>query len=113
MKIFGFRWKRYVEWRAVLHEERKSASLLSLLAKMAWVLLTGIFHLRQTRKLWRSRMRTCMSGCPIYDPEMKRCRRFTGSQIGCGCYCPWIALFYHPTKPCWIKDHAPEIYPGW
>lgn len=104
MKIMGFRWKRYVEWKEVLVEEKKSASLLSLLAKMLWVFIKGIPNLKENRRTWRHKMRTCRA-CPIFDRGMKRCGPYTGSPLGCKCYTPLLAVF---KRHCWATENLPN-----
>lgn len=109
MRIFGFRWKRFVEWKSVLDEERKTDSLPKLIACMAWIALRGLPHLKENRRLWRHKMRTCHK-CPIHDRGLHRCGPYTGSPLGCKCFTPFLALF---KRRCWADEFAPEHHFGW
>lgn len=109
MRIFGLRWKRYVEWREVLIEERKTASLLGLLAKMLWVAIKGLPHLKENRRTWRAKMRVCPK-CPIFDKGLHRCKPWTGSPLGCGCSVIFKAVF---SKKCYADEVIPDMHYGW
>ena len=97
--------KRIREWGAVLAEEdrymtRKDRLLMALEGfKAIWV--------SPSPKEWRLRMRICAK-CPIYDKQLKRCRPFTGSTWGCGCYAPYKAL---TPGACWAHHRNPQA--GW
>lgn len=104
MRIFGFKWSRFAEWRDVLNEERKRASLLRLLVEMALVFIKALPHLKENRRLWRSKMRKCQT-CPVYDRSLHRCRPYTGSPAGCGCSVWLMALW---KKHCWITENLDE-----
>ena len=97
--IFGLKPARFRQWKEVLDEERRSASLVSLLAKMAWTLLRGRLV---SRKEWRRRMRICHR-CPIFGAELRRCRPYEGGP-GCGCWTPAIGLF---QKHCYATENLP------
>lgn len=109
MRIFGFKPQRFREWREVLNEEKKRASLVRLMATMAWTALKGLPHLRENRRQWRSKMRMCRR-CPIYDRGLHRCRPYTGSPLGCGCSVFFLALF---KRHCWAKENLPGEGLGW
>lgn len=87
---------RIDQWRATLLRERKTASLLAMLAALA----SGPVD----RLTWRRRIqRGCMQ-CPIYNRERKVCRSpFPAySHLGCGCYVPFLAMTRRPYKGgCW------------
>jgi hypothetical protein len=87
---------RIDEWRATLLRERKTASLLAMLAALA----SGPVD----RATWRRRIqRGCMQ-CPIYDRQRKACRSPFPAwrHLGCGCYVPFLAMTRSPyAKGCW------------
>ncbi len=105
MTIFRLNlWKRYREWREVIEEEERNIGFTGWL-HMAWVALRIPFVRRAE---WRRKMRICR-GCPVYDRTMKRCRPFTGSDYGCGCYVPLLAM---GAKECWGDQNFPGSV-GW
>lgn len=108
MKIIGFKPQRFREWKIVLDEELKRASLFELLTHMALVAFKGLPHLGRNRRLWRDKMRTCLK-CPIFDPSLHRCGP-GGSPLGCRCYTPFLALF---KTTCYADEHLPEEHIGW
>lgn len=109
MHLFGFKPSRYVEWQAVLAEEKRSQSLVSLLARMFLVFIKGLPSLKENRRTWRAKMRVCAK-CPIYDRGLHRCRPYTGSPAGCGCSVIFKALF---SRTCWADDVVPDEKIGW
>jgi hypothetical protein len=59
------------------------------------------------RKEWRRRVRVCRQ-CPIFDRSIKRCRPSNKSDLGCGCYVPFMAVF---KKQCWGDENTENV--GW
>src|SRR5436190_256887 len=113
MLVFGFKKLRWAEWREVLREERRGLTWSGRIGlwlgmfKVGWQARLFICEpeCRVTlRRAWRPKMRTCPR-CVVYDRQLRRCRPFSGSPLGCGCYVPFLALL----KPhCW--GHArPEL----
>lgn len=74
-------------------------------------LLMGAIHAvvctPSTTQKFHSRIRACYR-CPIFDRELKRCRPYTGSPNGCGCFVVWTAK---SLKTCWLQDRNPKW--GW
>lgn len=104
----------FKEWRAVLRREQQNLSLWGKVA-LAWTLLRAALKVGSVSdEQWQERMLVC-SKCPVYDPSLRRCRPYDGSQHGCGCFCPWLALVFKPyPKPgCWAKNHLPGSGLGW
>lgn len=104
-----FNRKRFSQWRDVLEEESNQSGALALFRSMVWALVTGAYP---GRAEWRRRMRTC-PGCPVYDRGMKRCRPWTGSPVGCGCFTPFKALVKRKGKGCWGDENIPGFQWGW
>jgi hypothetical protein len=115
VRFCGFGVKRVREWLAVIRSEGLSSSLRGILA-VGWKVLFGGVN----RSRFRARIRRC-SKCPIYDPVLKKCRPYPGSELGCGCYVPFKALIRIPYRGpagegCWgdailTVEEAPEV--GW
>lgn len=60
------------------------------------------------RSRFYTRLRICHR-CPLFDRGLKRCRPFTGSDLGCGCYVPFKAKC---PDPCWARQNqVPDL--GW
>lgn len=92
--------KRFRQWREVLEEEGKELGLrekLLLLGTLLYHALRLPFR-RQDRRVFWTKMRHCHK-CPVFDKTLHRCRPWTGSDSGCGCFSPWLAL---STDVCWI-----------
>lgn len=85
--------RRYLEWLDVVAEEQRKLSVLSKL----WLFTKLFYHGARvlfwpvTKARWFRRLRRCYR-CPIFDRTMKRCRPYTGSDLGCGCYMPFAAM---------------------
>ena len=97
MKLLGLKPNRYLQWFEVVKEEGRvlsKADLARTFFHAAWLVLKHGFKFR---KRWRTRVRICQK-CPIYDRSLRRCRPYTGSELGCGCWVPLIALF---EDRCW------------
>lgn len=110
MRFFGFKRSRFTEWAEVLKEEQRSKTFWGK-AALGLTLLRAALRLgRVNRKEWRRRMRVCRK-CPIFGPGLKRCRRYSASKMGCGCYTPFAAL---ALEHCWAFEHLsdPDV-PGW
>lgn len=101
--------QRYREWWEVLREEGASMPPL----RRAWMLILLTWHalklFRRTDTEWRRKIRHC-HGCILYDKMLKRCRPYTGSLLGCGCYVPYMAKV---KKHCWGKENLPDEGIGW
>ena len=63
----------------------------------------------KTDHMWRRKMRICRH-CIVYDKTMRRCRPYTGADIGCGCYVPFMAKV---KKHCWATENVPDEGIGW
>lgn len=103
--LFGLKWKRFKEWREVLEEEgrwMKWKDWWHMLDQTAKSILTPV-----GKNLYRHRLLTCQR-CPIYDKGLKRCRPYTGSNLGCGCFVPYRAK---TPEPCWLRLRDP--HQGW
>lgn len=102
----GLKVKRVDQWLEVLEEEshqmdrRAWWNMMLAGARVALVHPVPDFEFRR-------RMRICRA-CPVYDREMKRCRPYTGSPDGCGCYVPFKAL---DNRPCPARLLNPRL--GW
>ena len=107
VKLLGFRGTRYKEWLEVIRIEYGRATWRdrwNLLLGMLKVVLSGN---KETK--FRRKYRSCR-GCLLFDPNLRRCRPYTGSEAGCGCYMPFkIAL----GGPCWLDENFPEDKAGW
>lgn len=97
----------FKQWREVLAEERKRLTWRDW-AGMLWLGLKIPFTF--DRKLWRQRMLEC-NQCPIFDASLRRCRPFTGSEHGCGCFMPFKAAA--PAAKCWARENCPDAGIGW
>jgi hypothetical protein len=108
MRILGFRAVRYAEWWKVLKEERGRLRLGDWL-RLGVLVLKGITN-REKGVGFSVKLRKC-SRCMIYDPEVKKCRPYAGSDLGCGCYMPFkVAL----GGGCWADEEGiEEEYVGW
>lgn len=106
MKIIGLKLAKWKQWLEVLAEEGKNLTWRDWLG-MAWLGLWIPFT--SDRKLWRARMRACRK-CPIYDQTLRRCRPFTGSPLGCGCFTPLKAM---TTAQCWARENVKDSWFGW
>jgi hypothetical protein len=119
MRLLGFDFKRRLgEWVVVLRLEGRKVSLSGKCA-MIWGIILGGLKVTLgigggvSRKQWRERMRICRK-CPIADWEIKRCRPYSGSALGCGCFLPFLGLEAKPfEKGCWGKQNLPERGIGW
>jgi hypothetical protein len=89
-RFLGLKLTRLVEWLNVIDEELQTIGFKEL-----YHMLRGLLRPKVTSKHWRSRIKACHS-CPLYDPGLKRCRPYTGSPHGCGCYVPFRLLDPHP-----------------
>ena len=107
-KIMGFKRSRYKQWWAVLEEERGNLTVMDWLG-MGALAVKGAFKGRKKIR-FAEKMRGC-SGCVIYDAESKKCRPFSGSNVGCGCYMPFkVAL----GGGCWANEQGiKEESVGW
>ena len=102
--------RRISEWVAVVREEGMEVGYFSVVVSV----LRGACGVGGvSRRVWVRRMRVCR-GCPLYDGGMRRCRPWTGSKLGCGCYVPFLGLARRPYRGgCWGKTYLPGEGIGW
>lgn len=102
---FGLGWKRLKQWKAVLDEEGRTMGWRD------WWHMTcealRVIEEPVTSDTFKRRLRTC-NKCPLYDKELRRCRPYTGSDYGCGCFVPYAA---QSPSPCWLRQRDPNQ--GW
>jgi hypothetical protein len=102
--------RRLQEWRAALADEGERGSVAALWLHILYVGACGIWRIRQRRRGWRRKMRTCLT-CPLFDRYSKVCRPPLRPELGCGCYTPYMALF---EDQCWGDTHLhPSDNIGW
>lgn len=88
------RWRRWRQWLDVLEEERRYADwkeklwMICVIGAHAVLL---VFRYRKARRTFFRKMRTCFR-CPIFDRTMYRCREYSGSPRGCGCFVVYKSL---------------------
>ena len=92
--LMGLKPKRVDQWLEVLDEES-----VHMTKRDWWNMLVAGMRVTALRPVksaeFKRRIRIC-NQCPVYDKELKRCRPYTGSPEGCGCYVPFKALDSHP-----------------
>jgi hypothetical protein len=108
MTAFGFKPVRFAQWLRIIKMEARTLTLKDALLAM-WKMICH--RGGAARRTWFIRMRTCHR-CPIHDNELKRCRPFTGSPFGCGCYTPFLATGQTGSL-CYATRHFPEKKWGW
>jgi Fe-S-cluster containining protein len=104
--LVGLRKARVYQWLEVLEEEARTMGFKTWAKMILAGLDVSLFHPVQSAEFKR-RMRICQR-CPVYDKELRRCRPYTGSPDGCGCYAPFKAL---ARQSCWIRQIDPHR--GW
>lgn len=87
-------------WLSVLKEEGRDADWREMV-RTSWSL--GV-----EKSVWEDRMKAC-GKCPVYDRQMKRCRPYTGSVAGCGCFMPYKAMARQAR--CWMEQVG--VAQGW
>ncbi len=87
--------KRFREFHKVLKLEK--APIKALFIGFLKILPFFMFRKRNDRLEWARRYKTCLR-CPIFDKDHKRCRPWSGSSRGCGCYVPFSNIIY---EECW------------
>lgn len=106
MKVFGLKLKKWAQWEEVLEIEAKVApskwQMLLLALKMPFI----------PRWLAKERYGTCRL-CPVFDRSLRRCRPYTGSDLGCGCWMVLKVWAYFTRRGCWARVHAPKMDIGW
>ena len=100
-----FNTKRIKEWVRIIKFGKPS--VIDWL-KMGVVFIKLLFGKKCDRITWRRRMSKCYT-CPIYDPVWKRCRPYTSSELGCGCYAPYSNML---GKECWGRKAYGDSF-GW
>lgn len=107
------RWRklrqRYREWAEVLKEERQTMTFRQKISMVIDLVTKSVSVFGKTDHMWRRKMRICRN-CIIYDRTMRRCRPYTGSDVGCGCYVPFMAKV---KKHCWATENVPKEGIGW
>lgn len=97
-------WRRFKEFLRVAFGPRVTFRDYIKILKAACKILKSPY----TQELWRHRMTVCYR-CPIFNKDLKTCRPFPKSAMGCGCYTPYKALVeYH----CWGRGKYGEDF-GW
>lgn len=94
MKILGLKLSRYRQWREVLREELRVLTIMGKL-RLAMEIFEVVLNKptgQPVLKVWSRRMRKCYR-CPVFDRSLRRCRPYTGSPLGCGCWMPLAAIF--------------------
>lgn len=119
--FFGLSLKRLGSWLLLMQVEagmrppgewdgEDGAALVALVVSM--VGKAGGFG-GVDRVTWRRRMRHCPK-CPLYDRGLHRCRPFTGSEFGCGCFVPFLAMVPLPyPEGCWADAYLSGQLEGW
>lgn len=103
--LLGLKWARIGQWREVLKEEGRSMGPKAwwhLLCEAGNALLYPVGRDKYIHRL------TICHRCPIYDKGLKRCRPYTGSNLGCGCFVPYKAV---SPSPCYARQLDPSL--GW
>ena len=90
LRILGLKPKRLREWLNVVDEEFKTIGFPEL-----WHMIRGSVCRKLDSRSWKQRQRQCYR-CPVFDPSLKRCRPYTGSPLGCGCYTPYRLMSPDP-----------------
>ena len=104
-KVRGMKQKRIGEWLEVVREEGRTVGYFSV----GWSMLRGVWGVGGVgRAEWWHRVFRCQR-CPLYDRGMRRCRPWSGSKLGCGCYVPFLALSRRPyAGGCWGRTYLPR-----
>ncbi len=115
MRPFGLKSERFWDWEITIEDElgavlwRDKLNIILSIIKVAGRAILRPRKATADRKEWRRRMKCCYR-CPVYNKRRQRCRPFTGSVLGCGCYMPYAALL---KETCWADDNMPEEHIGW
>ena len=98
--------KRISEWLSVVMEEGRVVGYFSVV----WSMVRGVWGVGGvSRAEWVHRMFVCQR-CPLYDRGMRRCRPWSSSKLGCGCYVPFLALAWRPYRGgCWGRTYLPPV----
>lgn len=66
------------------------------------------------KKAQRTERKNKCTACPIYDPELQRCRPHNGSPLGCGCFVPALVWIRKPySTGCWARQYLAGSGYGW
>jgi len=104
--VLVLRIKRYREWWAVIREEFGGVSFVDKLRLMRGMLkVLGGKRGEEVVRKYRSCCR-----CLLFDRSLRRCRPYSGSSAGCGCYMPFKIMM---GGGCWINEEYPEEDMGW
>lgn len=90
LRILGLKPSRVLEWLAVVDEELKVIGFPEV-----WHMIKGALTRKLDSRSWRRRQAACYR-CPVFDKTLKRCRPYTGANIGCGCYTPYRLMSPDP-----------------
>ncbi len=113
MRILGFKPSRFRQWEHLIRLEGRHLGVLPRFIFFLKIALAAFQLGGVTRATWRFRIRHCWK-CPIYNRELKSCRPYPGSKLGCGCFAPLLAMTWKPyPKGCWIKQFIPSEPDGW
>jgi len=98
-------WKRFKEFLRVAFGPRVTWRNYLAILKAG----LSIARSRTTQEEWRSRIQICYK-CPIFNKDLKTCRPFPKSIMGCGCYVPYKALVNRGH--CWGRKKMGDNF-GW
>jgi len=89
-------------------EKPNKLQLIKMLWRGLWVLPFFLIVNKLEAREYLRRYSVCLK-CPIFDPELRRCRPFNGSSKGCGCYVPFSNIIY---DKCWGRNFYGAPF-GW
>ena len=104
----------FAQWMSVAHREGRGLGWLGKL-DLALRLVRYAFKRRQVTPGERVRRLLICAKCPIYDAHCRRCRPYDGSNVGCGCYVPYLVTVRKPyERPgCWWNNVFQGALGGW
>jgi len=105
--VLVLRIKRYKQWLLVLREELGGATWADKL-RLLWSMIKVLGGGRRGKEAVR-KYRCCVR-CVLFDRVLRRCRPYSGSSAGCGCYMPFKIML---GGGCWINEAYPEEDIGW
>ena len=107
---FGFKARRLRQWLEVVEEEGRQMTAWQVCRMLLQIGCAALrLPLCVPRSVWRARLRQCRR-CPLLDRTLWRCRPYSRSDLGCGCYCPFLAL---EARHCWAWERLPGRGLGW
>lgn len=99
---FGLKNTRLKDWWGVVVEEDVKFDWRAWLKMGMGAIHTTVFAPTDFQR-FQKRLRIC-AACPVKEPGFWRCRPYTGSTAGCGCYIPFIAK---GKRECWAYERNP------